>query len=143
MAETMSATVHWRGSACFEGKSGSGHTLRMDGPPAHGGENQGPRPMETLLLGVGGCAAFDIVHILRRSRQEVSACELRIEAERAAVEPAVFTSLRMHFLVRGKALREDRVARAVELSATRHCSASIMLAAAGVAISHSYEVVAE
>ena len=137
----MKAVIRWQGAACFEGESGSGHRVLMDGPPDHGGENRGPRPMETLLLGVGGCSAFDVVHILRKSRQAVTDCRCEIEAERAEDEvPAVFTRIHLHFVVSGDALKENQVRRAVELSAEKYCSASIMLARAGVNITHSYEI---
>lgn len=139
----MKVDVRWQGEACFEAESGSGHRLLMDGPPDHGGQNRGPRPMETLLMGVGGCSAFDVVHILRKSRQAVTDCRCQISAERAEDEvPAVFTRIHLHFLVAGEALREAHVKRAVALSAEKYCSASIMLARGGVEITHSYEIVA-
>ncbi len=140
MKETMSAELRWEGEAAFCARSGSGHELRMDGPAEHGGRNTGPRPMETLLLGLGGCAAFDIVHILQRARQDVQACELHLEAERADEVPAVFTRIRMHFRVQGRDLAEAQVERAVRLSAQKYCSASIMLQRAGVEISHDWEI---
>lgn len=139
----MKATIKWLDGVAFAGESGSGHTLTMDGPPDHGGQNRGPRPMEMLLLGMGGCASFDVLSILRKSRQAVSGCEARLEAERADAVPAVFTRIGLHFIVRGRGLKESQVRRAVELSAEKYCSASIMLSAAGVEISHSYEIVEE
>lgn len=137
----MKATISWDGAVKFKGTSGSGHQVVMDGPPDHGGQNQGPRPMEMLLLGVGGCASFDVVHILRKSRQEVTFCEAQIDAERVDAVPAVFSRIHLHFVVAGPGLKESHVKRAVEMSAEKYCSASIMLARAGVEITHSYEIV--
>lgn len=137
----MKATVKWVGDAMFLGESGSGHTVVMDGPPDHGGRNVGLRPMETLLVGMGGCAAFDVMSMLRKSRQAVSDCVAQLEAERADEVPAVFTSIHLHFKVTGDGLKEAHVKRAVSLSAEKYCSASIMLGRAGVAITHSYEII--
>lgn len=136
----MQATVRWKEAAQFLGESGSGHSVVMDGPPDHGGCNAGVRPMEMLLLGLGGCSAFDVMNILSKSRQEVSDCWVELKAERADAVPAVFTRIDLHFVVVGQNLKEKQVARAVELSATKYCSASIMLEAAGVQINHSYEI---
>lgn len=137
----MKATIRWQGEACFEAESESGHKLIMDGPPEHGGHNRGPRPMETLLLGVGGCSSFDVVHILGKARQNVRDCRCEISAERATDEvPAVFTSIHLHFVVSGENLKEAQVKRAVELSAEKYCSASIMLTRGGVEITHSYTI---
>jgi len=136
----MQATVRWQEAAQFVGESGSGHSVVMDGPPDHGGRNAGVRPMEMLLLGLGGCSAFDVMNILSKSRQEVSDCWVELKAERADAVPAVFTRIDLHFVVVGQSLKEKQVARAVELSATKYCSASIMLEAAGVKIKHSYEI---
>jgi putative redox protein len=136
----MNVTVKWVDNAMFLGESGSGHSVVMDGPPDHGGRNMGVRPMEMLLLGLGGCASFDVMSILAKSRQEVSDCRAEINAERADAVPAVFTHIRMHFVVSGENLKETQVKRAVELSAEKYCSASIMLEKAGVEIEHSYEI---
>lgn len=136
----MQVTVKWVDGAMFLGESGSGHSLVMDGPPDHGGRNLGPRPMEMLLLGVGGCASFDVMAMLQKSRQQVVDCRVEIVAERADAVPAVFTRIHLHFVVTGVGLKEKQVQRAVELSAEKYCSASIMLDAAGVAMSHSFEV---
>ncbi len=136
----MKATVQWQGEACFEAESESGHKLIMDGPPEHGGHNRGPRPMETLLLGVGGCSSFDVVHILGKARQNVRDCRCEISAERADAVPAVFTRIHLHFVVAGDNLKESQVKRAVELSAEKYCSASIMLSRGGVEITHSYAI---
>lgn len=137
----MKARVQWAGEALFLGESGSGHALVMDGPPESGGRNLGVRPMEMLLLGLGGCSNFDVVSILRKSRQAVESCEVFLDAERAGEEPKVFTRIRMHFVVKGRGLKEAQVKRAVDLSAEKYCSASIMLERAGVEISHDYEIV--
>lgn len=136
----MKATVKWVDGAMFLAESGSGHTVVMDGPPDAGGRNLGVRPMEMLLLGVGGCSAFDVVSILTKSRQAVTDCRAELSAVRADAIPAVFESIHLHFVVTGKGLDPARVARAVELSAEKYCSASIMLGKAGVAISHDFEI---
>jgi putative redox protein len=137
----MKATVKWADGAMFVGESGSGHSVVMDGPADLGGRNLGPRPMEMLLLGTGGCASYDVLSMLKKSRQQVVDCRVEVEAERADAVPAVFTRIAMHFVVTGVGLKDSQVKRAVELSAQKYCSASIMLGAAGVTISHSYEVV--
>lgn len=135
----MQARIKWVQDATFLGESGSGHAVVMDGPPEHGGRNLGVRPMEMLLLGMGGCTAFDVVHILRKARQPVTDCVAELQAERAAEEPKVFTSIHVHFIVTGKGLDEKRVARAVNLSAEKYCSASIMLGKTAE-ITHDYEI---
>jgi putative redox protein len=135
----MKARIKWVQDATFVGESGSGHALVMDGPPEHGGRNLGVRPMELLLLGMGGCTAFDVVHILKKSRQPVTDCAAELDAERAAEDPKVFTAIHVHFIVSGRGLSEKHVARAVELSAQKYCSASIMLGKTAK-ISHDYEI---
>jgi putative redox protein len=135
----MKARIKWIQDATFLGESGSGHAVVMDGPPDYGGRNLGVRPMEMLLLGMGGCASFDVVLILNRSRQPISDCVAEIEAERAERDPKVFTAIHVHFIVTGKGLNEKRVARAVELSAEKYCSASIMLGKTAT-ITHDYEI---
>ena len=137
----MQATVKWVDNAMFLGESGSGHSVVMDGAPDQGGRNLGVRPMEMLLLGMGGCSAFDVMAVLRKSRQRVVDCRVELEAERADAVPSVFTRIHLHFVVTGVALKESHVARAVQLSAEKYCSASIMLESAGVEISHSHELV--
>ncbi|WP_304640783.1 OsmC family protein [Pseudomonas sp.] len=137
----MKAHIKWVDGAMFLGESGSGHTLVMDGPPEAGGRNMGVRPMETVLIGLGGCASYDVVSILKKSRQDIRDVHAVLEAERADSEPKVFTSIHVHFIVTGKNLKEAQVKRAVELSAEKYCSASIMLGRAGVQISHDYEIV--
>jgi putative redox protein len=138
----MKATVKWMDGALFVGESASGHIVVMDGPEDLGGRNLGVRPMEMLLLGVGGCSSYDVVSMLKKARQKVVDCRVELQSERADAVPAVFTAIHLHFVVTGVDLKESQVKRAVELSAEKYCSASIMLGAAGVAISHSYEVVA-
>ncbi|MBN7797761.1 OsmC family protein [Parahaliea mediterranea] len=137
----MKATVKWLDGAMFIGESGSGHSVVMDGPEDLGGRNMGFRPMEMLLLGVGGCSTYDVVGMLKKARQKVVDCRVELEAERADAVPAVFTAINLHFVVTGVGLKESQVKRAVELSAEKYCSASIMLGAAGVAITHSHEIV--
>ncbi len=139
----MQATVKWVDGVQFLGESGSGHSVVMDGPENHGGRNMGVRPMEMLLLGIGGCASFDVLSILTKSRQPVLDCKCELKAERADTVPAVFTKIHLHFVVSGKGLKEAQVARAVELSATKYCSASKMMDAAGVEVTHDYEIVEE
>jgi len=136
----MKTTVKWVDGAMFAGESGSGHTVVMDGPEDLGGRNMGPRPMEMLLLGTGGCSVYDVLSMLKKSRQQVVDCRVDMQAERADAVPAVFTSINMHFVVTGVGLKESAVKRAVELSAEKYCSASIMLGAAGVDVSHSFEI---
>ena len=136
----MKARIKWVQDATFLGESGSGHAVVMDGPPEHGGRNLGIRPMEMMLLGMGGCTAFDVMHILKKARQDVADCHVELQAERADEEPKVFTRIHVHFVVSGQALKENQVKRAVELSAEKYCSASIMLSRAGVEISHDYEI---
>ncbi|MCK4743151.1 MAG: OsmC family protein [Sulfuriflexus sp.] len=135
----MKARVKWVEDATFLGESGSGHAIVMDGPPDHGGRNLGVRPMEMLLLGLGGCTMFDVMMILTKARQDVRDCIVEIEAERAEEEPKVFTKIHAHFKVIGKGLKEDRVKRAIELSSEKYCSASIMLGAMAE-ITHDYEI---
>ncbi len=136
----MKATIDWTGNAGFRATSGTGHSIQMDGPPDHGGENLGPRPMEMLLMGLGGCSSFDVMNILKKGRQEVTACHTELDAERADAVPSVFTKVHLHFVVTGRNLKEKQVQRAVSLSAEKYCSASIMLEKGGVEITHSHEI---
>ncbi|MFG6446873.1 OsmC family protein [Roseateles sp. BYS180W] len=126
----MECTVQWtgRGGMSFVAETGSGHMLAMDGAPEGGGRNLAPRPMETLLAGAGGCAAYDVVLILTRGRHEVTDCRVQLKAERASTDPKVFTAIHLHFLVTGKALPPAAVERAVALSHEKYCSATAMLA---------------
>jgi putative redox protein len=137
----MKATVKWTDGAMFVGEAGSGHSVVMDGPEDLGGRNLGPRPMEMLLLGTGGCSIYDVLGMLKKSRQQVVDCRVEIDADRADAVPAVFTRINLHFVVTGVGLKENQVRRAVELSAEKYCSASIMLGAAGVEMTHSFEMV--
>jgi putative redox protein len=124
----------------FVGESGSGHSVVMDSAPEAGGRNLGVRPLEMLLLGLGGCTAFDVVSILHKSRQEIIDCEVELEAERATEVPKVFTRIHMHFIVSGRNLDPDKVERAINLSADKYCSASRMLEKSAK-ISHDFEIV--
>ena len=123
----------------FVGESGSGHSVVMDGAPEVGGRNLGIRPMEMLLLGLGGCSSFDVVLILQKSKQAVTDCEVLIEAERAEKDPKEFTKIHLHFIVKGHNLAPDKVERAINLSAEKYCSASIMLGKTAE-ISHDFEI---
>jgi putative redox protein len=124
----------------FIAETGSGHMVPMDGAPAAGGRNLAPRPMELLLAGAGGCTSFDIVMILQRGRHSVTGCEVRLTADRAEEDPKVFTRINMHFVVTGKALKPEAVERAVNLSAEKYCSASIMLGKTAE-MTHTFEVI--
>jgi putative redox protein len=138
----MECTINWMPASgmSFSAETGSGHLLTMDGAPDGGGRNLAPRPMETVLAGAGGCTAYDVVLILRRGRHEVTGCQVRVTAERAAQDPKVFTQLRLHFVVTGKGLPSAAVERAIELSHEKYCSATIMLARTAE-ITTSFEVV--
>ena len=136
----MKAQVTWQGDARFDGKSETGHTIVMDGAPEFGGKNQGARPMELLLIGMGGCSAFDVVLILKKARQDIVDCIVELDAERADSEPKVFTKIHAHFIVKGRGLSEKHVDRAVHLSAEKYCSASIMLGKTAE-ITHDFELV--
>ena len=124
----MKARIKWIENVAFVGESESGHALVMDGAPEGGGRNLGPRPMETVLIGTGGCTAYDVVHILKRSRAPVTDCVVEIEAERAAEDPKVFTKIHFHFVVTGEGLAATQVERAINLSRDKYCSATAMLA---------------
>lgn len=138
----MKARVKWVEQVSFLGETESGHAVLMDGAPAAGGRNLGPRPMEMLLLGAGGCTSFDVIAILKKSRQAVSDCYVEIEAERAETDPKVFTKIHMHFVVTGRDIKPEVVEKAIKLSAEKYCSASIMLGATA-AMTHDFEVVQE
>lgn len=137
----MECTVRWQAEAgmAFIAETGSGHLLNMDGAADGGGRNLAPRPMETVLAGTGGCTAYDVVLILQRGRHQVTGCELKLSSERAPVDPKVFTRIHMHFVVSGRALPEAAVARAIQMSHEKYCSASIMLAKTAE-ITTSYEL---
>ncbi len=137
----MRAEIQWHDKVHFTATADSGHAVPMDGAPEAGGENRGARPMELILMGLGGCSSFDVVSILKKARQDVVDCVTVVEAERADDVPHVFTRIHLHFRVTGRNLDGNKVARAVSLSADKYCSASIMLSRAGVDITHDYEIV--
>ena len=134
----MKARVQWVDGRMFVGESGSGHSVVMDGAPDAGGRNAGIRPMEMLLIGLGGCTAFDVVHILEKGREIVTSCTVEVDAERAETDPKIFTRIHLRFRVAGKRLARAKVERAVQLSAEKYCSASIML---GKTAEISHEIV--
>ena len=134
----MKARVQWVDGRMFVGESGSGHSVVMDGAPDAGGRNAGIRPMEMLLIGLGGCTAFDVVHILEKSRETVTYCTVEVDAERAETDPKIFTRIHLRFRVAGKGIARAKVERAVQLSAEKYCSASIML---GKTAEISHEIV--
>ena len=135
----MKTSLKWVGGAAFVGETENGHKIVVDGPPEGGGRDLGPRPMETLLLGVGACTSYDVVSILKKSKQDIRDCKIDMNAERADSIPQVFTSIHIHFTVIGKGLKDKQVERAITLSAEKYCSASIMLASS-VKITHSFEI---
>ena len=139
----MQCTVKWMGAdsgMSFVAETGSGHMVAMDGAPEAGGRNLAPRPMEMLLAGTGGCTAFDVVMILKKGRHQVEGCDVRLEAERAGTDPKVFTRIHFHFRVVGRNLKPEAVARAIDLSKDKYCSASIMLGKTAE-ITHDFEIV--
>ena len=135
----MKARVKWIENVCFIGESESNHSVILDGPEELGGRKLGMRPMEMLLIGMGGCTSFDVVTILKKSRQAISDCYAEIEATRAEIVPKVFTKIHIHFVLKGKDLDKDQVERAIKLSAEKYCSASIMLSKS-VEITHDFEI---
>lgn len=136
----MKAKIKWQEGVSFSGETESGHTLIMDGAPEAGGRNLGPRPMEMILLGLGGCTAFDVVMILQKGRHSVTDCFIEIDAKRATEDPKVFTQIHLHFIVSGKNLAAHHVERAIDLSAEKYCSASIMLKSTAN-ITHDFEII--
>ncbi len=136
----MHASIKWVDNVMFIGHSGSGHSVMIDGPPSAGGNNGGVRPMELVLMGLGACASFDVVSILKKSRQDVTACRTELEAERAEEIPQVFTRIHIHFIVTGHGLKHKQVERAVTLSAEKYCSASIMIGKTAD-ITHDFEII--
>mgnify|MGYP000161779099 FL=1 len=138
----MEARVKWVENVMFVAESGSGHAIVLDGAPEGGGRNMGMRPLELMALSVGSCSSYDVVTILKKARQEITGCEAIVSAKRVDATPAVFESIHLHFKVAGKALSEKQVERAVELSADKYCSASIMLMGAGVKVTHDFEIIA-
>jgi len=135
----MKARVMWVEGVAMLGEADSGHGVVMDGPPDYGGRNLGLRPMEMLLVGMGGCTEFDVLLILRKARQEVTGCVVELTAERAETDPKVFTRIHAHFILTGKGLSDKQVERAIRLSAEKFCSASIMLGATAQ-ITHDFEI---
>ena len=135
----MQVEVEWIDAAAFAGQTGSGHALVLDGPPEGGGTGRGMRPMELLLLGMAACTAYDVVSMLRKSRQEPDACRVEVQGERAATVPHVFTELRVRFILSGEQLQHKTVARAIRLSSEKYCSASIMLGKTA-RITHEFEI---
>lgn len=137
----MECNVRWTGEGMtFLAETGSNHVVAMDGAPDGGGRNLAPRPMEMVLLGTGGCTAYDVVVILKKSGQDVTGCELKLSSERAATDPKVFTRIHMHFVLRGRRLKRNLVEHAIRLSHEKYCSASIMLAKTAE-ITRDFEIV--
>ena len=136
----MQVNISWQGNVHFVASNESGHQVLMDGPPDSGGQDKGSRPMELMLMGLGGCTAFDVVEILRKGRQQIDNVEISLNAKRADAVPAVFEEIAIHFVIFGSEVDEGRVRRAIALTAEKYCSASIMLESAGVAISHTFEI---
>lgn len=136
----MKARVKWVKDLLFLGESGTGHTVVMGDPKELGGHGTGIRPMEMLLLGLGGCTAFDIVQILTKARQDIHDCVVEIESERSEEVPKVFTKIHVHYIITGKKLKEAQVKRAVDLSTEKYCSASLMLGKTAEII-HHYEII--
>lgn len=135
----MKTSLNWIGGAAFVGQTPSGHRIIMDGPEEGGGRNLGPRPMETLLLGMIACSGYDVVSILKKARQDLRDCQVEATAERAKSDPKVFTEIHLHFVLTGKELKEKQVQRAIHLSAEKYCSASIMIGKTAE-ITHTYEI---
>ena len=138
----MDCTVRWGDGMTFVVETGSGHLVTMDGAPDGGGRNLAPRPMEVVLAGAGGCTAYDVVVILKKNGQEITGCEVSLQAERAATDPKVFTRIHMHYKVTGRGLAPAKVERAITLSAEKYCSASAIMAKTAV-ITHDWEVIEE
>ncbi len=138
----MKARVKWLDNMSFVGESGSGHSIVMDGAPESGGRNLAARPMEMVLMGMGGCTAFDVVAILKKARQPISDCIVELSAERAEEIPKIFTKIHVHYLVKGRGLSEKQVEKAVNLTADKYCSVSIMLAKSAE-ITHDFEIIEE
>ncbi len=139
LEESLKARIKWIENVAFLGESESGHAFVMDGSPEAGGRNLGPRPMETVLIGTGACSAYDVVHILKKGREQVTDCVVELQAERAPIDPKVFVSIHFHFIVSGNGLNPGKVERAIKLSAEVYCSASAMLAKTAQ-ITHDFEI---
>ena len=139
----MNARIKWVENVMFVAESGTGHGIVLDGAPESGGKNMGMRPMELMALSVGSCSSYDVVTILKKARQQITSCEAEVTAQRVDATPAVFESIHLHFKVAGVELSEKHLGRAIELSADKYCSASIMLKNAGVKITHDFEIVTQ
>ena len=137
----MQAQVKWLDGVAFQANASSGHEVIMDGSPEYGGQNRGSRPMELFLMGLGGCAAFDVVTILKKARQEITDVRCELQAERFDGIPAIFTKIHLHFVVTGRAVKPNQVEKAIHLSAEKYCSASKMLGDGGVEITHDFEII--
>ena len=135
----MQTSLKWAGGAAFIGSSSSGHKVVIDGPPEGGGRDLGPRPMEMILLGLGACTSYDIVSILKKARQDITAIATELDGKRADAIPSVFTDIHIRFLIRGHGVSEKQVEKAIQLSAEKYCSASIMLGKTAK-ITHSYQI---
>jgi len=138
----MKARIKWIENACLMGESGSGHAIVLDGSPEIGGRNLGIRPMEMILIGLGGCTCMDVLSILKKQRQNITDCVIEIAGERAMDDPKVFTEIRLHFIVSGRQLKSSHVQRAVDLSAEKYCSVSAMLGKTARII-HDFEIIEE
>jgi len=138
----MKARVKWLDNMSFVGETGSGHSVVMDGAPESGGRNLAARPMEMVLIGMGGCTAFDVVMILQKARQPINDCIVELTAERSEEIPKIFTKIHAHYIVKGKGLSEKQVEKAVNLTAEKYCSVSIMLAAIAQ-VTHDFEIIDE
>ena len=138
----MDCKVRWVNEASFIAETGSNHAIVMDGATEGGGRNLAPRPMEMVLAGTGGCTAYDVVLILKKSRQNITGCEVQLTAERALTDPKVFTRIHFHFVIKGKNLKPEMIERAINLSAEKYCSASIMVAKTAQ-LTHDFEVIEE
>lgn len=136
----MDCVVKWVDNMSFLAETGSGHVINMDGAPEAGGRNLAARPMELLLAGTGGCTAFDVMLILKKSRQQVTGCEVALKADRASEDPKVFTRIGFHFKISGRGLKPDVVERAIHLSAEKYCSASIMIGKTAK-MEHTWEII--
>lgn len=136
----MNARIKWIENVMFAAESGSGHAIVLDGAPEGGGRNMGMRPMELMALSVGSCSSYDVITILKKARQKITSCEAEVTAQRVDTTPAIFESIHLHFKIAGIDLSEKQVQRAIELSADKYCSASIMMKNAGVKVTHDFEI---
>lgn len=135
----MKAILDWQGDLAFTASAESGHQVSIDGPPDLGGHDSGSRPMELMLMSIGGCSVMDVIHILKKARQEVTDCRVEVEGERRQTQPKVFTSIHIHFIVTGRDLNENRVSRAVALATEKYCSAIASLSS-DITVTHGYTI---